>query len=141
MKQRLSVALGSAVQFIVTANDEDARNAIRFLRNNKSGRATFLPITVIKERHLREEHELVCQNTPGYLGVMSDFVTYPKQIQNVVFNQLGHVIVADTLEHASALSKATFARYKVVTLDGEIINVGGSLTGGSFKQSIICFNK
>ena len=131
----LSVALGSAVQFVVTKQDEDARNAIRFLKNNKSGRATFLPITTIKERHLREEHLLVCQNTKGFLGVMSDFVKYPQEIQRIVDNQLGHVIVADTLDHASLLSKATFARYKVVTLDGEVINVGGSLTGGSLKQS------
>lgn len=131
----LSVALGSAVQFVVTKQDEDARNAIRFLKNNKSGRATFLPITTMKERHLREEHLLVCQNTKGFLGVMSDFVKYPQEIQRIVDNQLGHVIVADTLDHASLLSKATFARYKVVTLDGEVINVGGSLTGGSLKQS------
>ena len=131
----LSVALGSAVQFVVTKQDEDARNAIRFLKNNKSGRATFLPITTMKERHLREEHLLVCQNTKGFLGVMSDFVKYPQEIQRIVDNQLGHVIVADTLDYASLLSKATFARYKVVTLDGEVINVGGSLTGGSLKQS------
>ena len=131
----LSVALGSAVQFVVTKQDEDARNAIRFLKNNKSGRATFLPITTMKERHLREEHLLVCQNTKGFLGVMSDFVKYPQEIQRIVDNQLGNVIVADTLNHASLLSKATFSRYKVVTLDGEVINVGGSLTGGSLKQS------
>ena len=130
----LSTALGNAVQFIVTKTDEDARNAIRFLKDNKSGRATFLPVETMKPRTLREEHLIVCQNFKGFLGVMSDFVRYPSFIESVVFNQLGNIIVVDTLNHASALSRATFARYRVVTLDGEIINVGGSLTGGSFKQ-------
>ena len=77
----------------------------------------------MKERHLREEHLLVCQNTQGFLGVMSDFVRYPDKIKTIVLNQLGHVIVADTLENASLLSKATYARYKIVTLAGEVINV------------------
>ncbi len=130
----LSTALGNAVQFIVTRTDEDARSAIRFLKDNKSGRATFLPVEIMKPRALREDHQVVCQNTPGYLGVMSDFVRYQAPIESVVLNQLGHIILVDTLEHASALSKATFARYKVVTLDGEVVNVGGSLTGGSYKQ-------
>ena len=130
----LSTALGNAVQFIVTRTDEDARSAIRFLKDNKSGRATFLPVEIMKPRALREDHQVVCQNTPGYVGVMSDFVRYQAPIESVVLNQLGHIILVDTLEHASALSKATFARYKVVTLDGEVVNVGGSLTGGSYKQ-------
>ncbi|MFR7590834.1 MAG: chromosome segregation protein SMC [Longibaculum sp.] len=130
----LSTALGNAVQFIVTRTDEDARSAIRFLKDNKSGRATFLPVEIMKPRALREDHQVVCQNVPGYLGVMSDFVRYQAPIESVVLNQLGHIILVDTLEHASALSKATFARYKVVTLDGEVVNVGGSLTGGSYKQ-------
>lgn len=131
----LSTALSGAVQFIVTQSDADARNAIRFLKSNKSGRATFLPVTTMQPRHLREEHKLVCQNMKGYLGIMSDFVNYSSKIAPVVSNQLGHVILADRLENASAISKATFARYKVVTLEGEVINVGGSLTGGSLKQS------
>ena len=130
----LSIALGSAVQFIVTKTNQDARNAIHFLKNNKSGRATFLPEETMQPRRLRDEHMMVCQNFDGFLGVMSEFVRYQAPIDNVVSNQLEHVILVDTLEHASALSRATYARYKVVTLDGEVVNVGGSLTGGSLKQ-------
>ena len=135
----LSTALGNAVQFVVTKTDEGARDAIRFLKDNKSGRATFLPVETMQARRIREEHQVVCQNTSGYLGVMSDFVRYNTPIDSVVLNQLGHIILVDTLEHASALSRATFARYKVVTLDGEVVNVGGSLTGGSYKQQSSSF--
>lgn len=135
----LSTALGNAVQFVVTKTDEDARDAIRFLKDNKSGRATFLPVETMQARRIRKEHQVVCQNTSGYLGVMSDFVRYNTPIDSVVLNQLGHIILVDTLEHASALSRATFARYKVVTLDGEVVNVGGSLTGGSYKQQSSSF--
>ena len=130
----LSIALGNAVSFIVTQKDSDAREAIRFLKTNKSGRATFLPIEIMQERYVREEHLNVCQTMKGYLGVMSDFVRSNSKIDNVIKNQLGNVLLVDTIDNASFLSRAVFSRYKVVTLDGEIINVGGSLTGGSFKN-------
>lgn len=130
----LSTALGNAVQFIVTKSDEDAREAIKFLKGNKSGRATFLPVNTMQSRSVRNEHIVLCQSLKGYLGTMSDFVRTNANIDSVVSNQLGNVILVDRLENASALSRATFARYKVVTLDGEVINVGGSLTGGSYKN-------
>lgn len=130
----LSTALGNAVQFIVTQKDTDAREAIRFLKDNKSGRATFLPIDVMQERHVREEHMNVCQSYKGFLGVMSDFVRSSAKIDSIISNQLGNIILVDNLENASILSRAIFARYKVVTLDGDIVNVGGSLTGGSYKN-------
>lgn len=135
----LSTALGNAVQFIVTRNNEDAKSAIRFLKDNKSGRATFLPVEIMRPRGIREEHLVVCQSIDGYLGMMSDFVRCSKAIDHVISNQLGNVILADTLDHAVALSRATFARYRVVTLDGEVINVGGSLTGGSYKTQSSSF--
>lgn len=130
----LTTALAGAVQFIVTKTDQDAREAIHFLKENKSGRATFLPVEVMKPRSLRDDHLMVCQNFDGYLGVMSDFVRYPQEVESVVLNQLGNIILVDTLKHASALSRATFARYKVVTMDGEVVNIGGSLTGGTNKS-------
>lgn len=130
----MSIALGGAIQFIVCESDKDARNAIQFLKKNKSGRATFLPIDIMQPRSLRQEHLMVCQNMQGYLGVMSDFAKYQDNISHVVKNQLGNIILADNLENASALSKATFNRYKVVTMAGDVINVGGSLTGGSYHS-------
>ena len=130
----ISTALGSALQFIVTKDDLQARLAIKFLRDNKAGRATFLPLETMEPRSLREEHEILCPTLDGYLGVASDFVSSDKKIENVILNQLGNVILADNIDHASEISKATYARYKVVTLDGNIVNVGGSLTGGSANK-------
>ena len=131
----LSTALGNSVQFIVTKTNESARNAIAFLKNNKSGRATFLPIDTIAPRTIREDHMVVASSMKGYLGVMSDFVKSQPNMKNIVLNQLGQVILTDTIENASNLSQALYARYKVVTLDGEVVNVGGSLTGGSQRNS------
>ena len=131
----LSTALGNSVQFIVTKTNESARNAISFLKKNKSGRATFLPIDTISPRSIREDHLVVASSMKGYLGVMSDFVKTGAHMKNIVENQLGQVILTDNLENATHLSQALYSRYKVVTLDGEVVNVGGSLTGGSLKNS------
>lgn len=130
----VSVALGSALQFIVTKDNLQARLAIKFLKDNKAGRATFLPLSDMKPRHLRDEHKILCQSLDGYLGVLSDFVKSSKKIDDIILNQLGNVILVDNIDHAVEISKATYARYKVVTLDGNIVNVGGSLTGGTVNR-------
>ena len=130
----VSVALGSALQFIVTKDNLQARLAIKFLKDNKAGRATFLPLADMEPRSLREEHAILCPALEGYLGVLSNFVSSSKNIDNVILNQLGNVILADDIDHAYEISKATYARYKVVTLDGNIVNVGGSLTGGTVNR-------
>ena len=130
----ISSALGGAIEFVVTSDDQTARETIKFLRNNKAGRATFLPVSTMKPRQIRLEHLEVCNTMAGFLGVASDFITYDDKIGNVVLNQLGNIIVAKDLETANAISKAVFARYRVVTLEGDIVNVGGSLTGGSINQ-------
>lgn len=130
----ISSALGGAIEFVVTSDDQTARETIKFLRNNKAGRATFLPVSTMKPRQIRLEHLEVCNTMAGFLGVASDFITYDDKIGNVVLNQLRNIIVAKDLETANAISKAVFARYRVVTLEGDIVNVGGSLTGGSINQ-------
>lgn len=130
----VSTALGAALQFIITKDDNEARSAIKFLKDNRAGRATFLPITSMKPRSIRDEHMLVCKTMHGFLGIASDFVAYKDNIQDVVLNQLGNIIICDTLENANAISKATFARYKVVSLAGDVVNVGGSMTGGSVTK-------
>lgn len=131
----LATALGGAVQFIVTRTNDQAKEAIYFLRKNKAGRATFLPIDTMKPRLLRDEAKMLAEQSLGYLGVMSDFVTYDKSISDVVLNQLGNTIVADYLDHATEIAKSIYHRYRVVTLEGDIINVGGSLTGGANKHT------
>jgi|GEM_PF-530718 len=130
----VSSSLAGAIEFIVTEDDLTARETIKFLRANKAGRATFLPINTMKSRSVRQEHLIVSKTMEGYLGVASDFVEFDEKIANVVLNQLGNIIVAKDIDCANEISKATFERYKVVSLDGDIVNVGGSLTGGSFNR-------
>ena len=129
----LSVALGGAHQFIITDEEDDAKKAISFLRKNKAGRATFMPKLTMKPRSIN--NLMIVKALPGYLGVMSDFVSYPQDIENVILNQLGHIIVADSLDHATMIAKDIHHRYKIVTIEGDVINVGGSLTGGSLHKS------
>lgn len=130
----ISTALGSALQHIVTKDDSQARMAIKFLKDNRAGRATFLPLSNMERRKIRDEHMVLLPTLNGYLGVLSDFVSSKKNIDVIISHLLGNVILADNIDHASAISKATFARYKVVTLDGNVVNVGGSLTGGSAQK-------
>ncbi len=127
----ITTSLLGATQYVITKDEHHARSAISFLKNNKAGRATFLPITVMRPRNVTNEHMVLLDTLTGYLGVASDFVEYPDSIRNVVLNLLGNIIVVDTLENANAISKALFSRYKIVTMQGDIVNVGGSMTGGS----------
>lgn len=133
-EEALSNALGGAVQFVVTKNENDAKEAIRFLKDNHAGRATFLPISNMKKKMIREEHFLVCQNFDGFLGLLSDFVSSSIDIGDIISNQLGNILLVENIHQAASLSKATYGRYKVVTLSGDVINVGGSLTGGRYKN-------
>ena len=130
----ISSALAGAIEFIVTTDDLTARDTIKFLRDNIAGRATFLPVNTMKPRSVREEHLIVSKTMDGYLGLASDFVSYDDKIESVVLNQLGNIIIAKDIDCANEISKATFARYKIVSLDGDILNVGRSLTGGSFNR-------
>ncbi|WP_294581493.1 chromosome segregation protein SMC [uncultured Thomasclavelia sp.] len=130
----LSSALGGAIEFVVTKDDATARQTIKFLRDNKAGRATFLPLETMKPRSIRLEHMEVLQTLDGYLGTADEFISYDPKIKNVILNQLGNVVIARDLTSANAISKAIFMRYKIVSLQGDIVNVGGSLTGGSMNS-------
>ncbi len=131
----ISEALGGAMYNIVTRDEESARNAIRFLTKNLSGRATFLPLTVCQPHGISKEAEVICTHTNGYLGVASDFVDYDKTFAPVVNSLLRNVLVADTLENGNELSSLTNHNYKIVTLNGEVIHKGGSMTGGKAKRN------
>ena len=139
-EEALSNALGGAMQFVVTKSEDDAKKAIAFLKDNHAGRATFLPITNMKARMIREEHMLVCQNIEGFLGVLSDFVTSKVNLGDIISNQLGNILLVENIHQATLLSKATYSRYKIVTLAGDVVNVGGSLTGGRYKTQDSSFS-
>ena len=138
----IATALGGALQYVVIRDDIQARQAISFLHKNQAGRATFLPLNVVKPRMMRPEHRTDCQQLDGYLGLASDFVSYPEVAYSAIINLLGTVIISDTLVHAQTISRALKNRYRVVCLSGDIINIGGSLTGGSQpKQNSIVIQK
>jgi len=131
----VSEAIGGAVYNILTQDDQDARDAIRFLTRNQSGRATFLPLTVCTPRYVPHDIRVICENTPGYLGVASEFVDYEPQFRPAAENLLNNILVTDTLENGTKLSELIHRSLKIVTLTGEVIHRGGSMTGGKAKHS------
>ncbi len=131
----LNTAITSNKNFIITSDEESAKAAINFLKDNHLGRATFFPISVIKERYVDSETLNILKGSTDFLGVLSDLVTYNNKYENIIKNQLGIVLVATNLDSATRLSHMIKAKYKIVTLDGDVINVGGSLTGGSTYNS------
>ncbi|HCK89476.1 MAG TPA: chromosome segregation protein SMC [Erysipelotrichaceae bacterium] len=133
-EEAISTALGGAMNNIVTRDEQAARDAIRFLNRNMSGRATFLPLNVCSPRYVSRENQIICQNTKGYLGTASDFVTCDPKFDPIVQNLLQNVLVCDTMESGNNLSALTKRMYKIVTLDGEVIHRGGSMTGGKTKH-------
>ena len=131
----LDTALGSASNFVIVDNEEAAKNAIKYLKTNNKGRVTFFPLNVIKPKTVEPEILDKIANQSGFVGLASDLVSYDNKFYNIIMNQLGNILVADTLDSAVLISKLINHRYKVVTLTGEVIHMGGSLTGGSQKQN------
>ena len=136
----LNTAISTSKNFIITKDEASAKLAITYLKDSHAGRATFFPISVIKERYVDYDTINILKNSNDFVGIMSDLVKYNKEYENIIKNQLGIIIVATTIDAATRLSHMIKARYKIVTLEGDVINVGGSLTGGSNyigKSSII----
>lgn len=134
-EEALSTALGGSMNNIVTSDEQAARNAIYFLNRNYSGRATFLPLTVCKPRYVRQEDLIIAQNTEGFLGCASDFVECDAKFRPVSESLLSNVFVVDKMENGNRLSALTKRMYKIVTLDGEVIHRGGSMTGGKTRHN------
>lgn len=124
----IEVALGAAMQNIVTSNESDAKKAINFLKQNNQGRATFLPITAIKPKYM-EEKDL--DDNFGFVAIASDLVECDSQYNDIISNLLGRVAVVEDIDCAIGISKRYKNKFKIVTLDGQVINPGGSMTGGS----------
>ena len=127
----LNTAIASNKNFIITQDEESAKRAILYLKDNHYGRATFFPMNIIKERYVDNETMNILKSSQAYLGIMSDLVTYNREYESIVKNQLGTTIVVTDIDSATRLSHRIKAKYKMVTLEGDVINVGGSLTGGS----------
>lgn len=128
-------ALGAAGQHIIVEKEESARKAIQFLKQKRSGRATFLPLTTIKPRRLPANAEEEAKKSEGYLGIASQIIDFPERISVIIENLLGTTIVAKDLKTANSIARSIQFKYRVVTLDGDVMNAGGSMTGGAVKKN------
>lgn len=131
----ISNALAGAMYHIVTADEVSARHAIGFLKKNQSGRATFLPLTVMRPHRMMKEHYLLAKNLKGFLGVASEFVENEETFNDLRDSLFGNVVIVDNLVNANEIAKMLKYNYKIVTIDGDIVNKGGSMTGGKQKNN------
>ena len=137
----LDVSLGGSKQFIVVENEDSAKSAINYLKDNKLGRATFFPISVIKPRGVDLDTLNLVRNMQGFISILMDVVKYDSKYYNVVSNQVGNVLLVDNIDNANKISKVINQRYKIVTLDGDIVHIGGTMTGGSLNTSKSIFEE
>ncbi len=128
----IEIALGAGLQNIVVDREEDAKAAIAFLKQRDAGRATFLPLTAIRGDELRESG---VEKEYGYVGLASRLVEYDAQYANIFRNLLGRTVIAEDLDCGIAMARKYSNRFRIVTLDGQVINRGGSMTGGSVSRS------
>ena len=129
----IETALGGSIQNIVTDSEQTAKHLIEYLKKNKYGRATFLPLTSIGNRNTFTQEKALKE--PGIIGLASDLVKMDPQYEGLAKYLLGRVVVAETIDHAIALAKKFQYSLRIVTLEGELLSAGGSMTGGAFKNS------
>lgn len=131
-EKAIEAALGAYMQNIITTDQFAAKNAIAYLKKNNMGRVTFLPMNIIKSKKINEN--TINSKTP-YIKIASDLVEFDEQYRDIIENILGRTIVIDNIDNGIKFANETNHKFKVVTLDGDILNPGGSLTGGSLKTS------
>jgi len=129
----IETALGGALQNIVVESEEDAKEAIAFLRNQRAGRATFLPVSSVHGKILEQEKEV--SGFTGFIGIASNLIRYDKKYDGILKSLLGRVVIVDEIDHAIAISRKFGYKFKVVTLEGEVLNAGGSMSGGSVNKT------
>ena len=131
----INTTLGGATNYIVVDNEEAAKEAINYLKDNKLGRATFFPLNVIKGRDIDEETLTKVKEVKGFINTADKLVTYDKKYEDIITNQLGGTIVVDDIDTLNKIGKLINYKYKVVSLDGEILYTGGAITGGKNKNN------
>ena len=129
----IETALGGAMQNLVVDREEDGKAVIQYLKRRDAGRATILPLSSIRPGELREGQAL--RREPGFVGVGDQLISFQPQYRNVFSNLLGRVAVMEDLDHAIAAARKYGYKFRIVTLDGQVLNPGGSMTGGSASRS------
>ena len=135
MTQAIETALGASLQHVIVDSEKDGRQAIQFLKQRNLGRATFLPLNVIKPRHIASDIKDIARQTEGFIDIASDAVKVSSKYQSVIENLLGNTIIVNDLKHANELARAIRYRTRIVTLEGDVVNPGGSMTGGGARKS------
>jgi chromosome segregation protein len=130
----IEIALGQAVHHIVTQSEADASFLIEYLKKNQMGRATFMPIDVVKTRELESGYLDTVRKSEGFLGVASDLLTFPDHLRGIIGNLLSRIVITDTLQNAIKIANKTAHSFRLVTREGDVVNPGGSLTGGSIRK-------
>lgn len=130
----VETALGGALQHIVMEDERSARTAISYLKQRQLGRATFLPLTVIRGRRLSEADKRMINELDGFVGIAADLIKVDAKYEEVVYSLLGNVLLSENLEQANKIAARCNYRYRVVTLEGDVVNAGGSMTGGSQQK-------
>lgn len=127
----LEVALGGSKHFLVVETEINAKDAISYLKENKLGRCTFFPLNVIKSKSVDTETLSILRQEIGYIDTMENMTTFDSKYKNIIGNQLGNVLLVTDIDSANKISRRIHGKYKIVTIDGEVIHVGGSITGGN----------
>ncbi|MFI8686303.1 chromosome segregation protein SMC [Rossellomorea sp. NPDC077527] len=130
----METALAASMQHIVVDTEEDGRRAIAFLKKNQYGRATFLPMNVIKGKSITDSQKSMLKGHPSFVGVGADLIEFEDRFHMVISNLVGNVIITKDLKGANEIAKLIQYRYRLVTLDGDVVNPGGSMSGGTVKQ-------
>ncbi len=128
----IETALGGAMQNLVVERDEDGKNAISYLKRRDGGRATFLPMNTIRPSDFKDKG---VENEDGFLGMGDALISFNREYDNIFSNLLGRVVIARDLDRAMAMARKFGHRFRIVTLDGQVLNAGGSMTGGSVSRS------
>ncbi len=137
----LEIALGASSQHIIVEDEESATKAIDFLKRNRSGRATFLPLTTIKARTISSQNQDAIAVSPGFLGMADELVTFDTRLEAIFKNLLATTAIFDTVEHARAAARQVRYQVRMVTLDGTELRTGGSYAGGANRQNNSIFIK
>lgn len=131
----IETALGNAMQYLVVANEQVGQQGIAYLKQRQLGRATFLPLTVIKEKTIPAADLAECKQQSFWVGIASELIQTDPKFRPAVNFLLGNVLVVETIEHANQCARLLRHRYRIVTLDGDMVHAGGSMTGGSRKRT------
>ena len=137
----LEIALGASSQHIIVEDEQAATKAIDFLKRNRAGRATFLPLTTIKARSISGQNQDVIASSPGFLGMADELVTFDAKLEAIFKNLLATTAIFDTVEHARDVARKVRYQVRMVTLDGTELRTGGSYAGGANRQNNSIFIK